>query len=119
MGNPTKLASWKALESHKKEMENVQMRDLFAADPARFDKFHLQFQTILLDYSKNRITEKTMALLFELAREANVHGVAKQMFNGEKINTTEDRVLHIAIDTPQFSGGSATGQVLFESATPS
>lgn len=58
MGNPTKLASWKALENHKKEMENVQMRDLFAADPARFDKFHLQFQTILLDYSKNRITEK-------------------------------------------------------------
>ena len=98
MGNPTKLASWKALESHKKEMENVQMRDLFAADPARFDKFHLQFQTILLDYSKNRITEKTMSLLFELAREANVHGVAKQMFNGEKIKTTEDRaVLHIAL----------------------
>lgn len=98
MGNPTKLASWKALENHKKEMENVQMRDLFAADPARFDKFHLQFQTILLDYSKNRITEKTMALLFDLAREANVHGVAKQMFNGEKINTTEDRaVLHIAL----------------------
>ena len=98
MSNPTKLASWKALENHKKEMENVQMRDLFAADPARFDKFHLQFQTILLDYSKNRITEKTMALLFDLAKEANVHGVAKQMFNGDKINTTEDRaVLHIAL----------------------
>ncbi len=98
MSNPTKLASWKALENHKLEIENVQMRDLFAQDPSRFDKFHLQFQSILLDYSKNRITEKTMALLFDLAKEANVMGVAKQMFNGEKINTTEDRaVLHIAL----------------------
>jgi len=74
------------------------MRDLFAEDPARFDRFHMRFNDILLDYSKNRITDKTMALLIELARETGVPEAVAGMFNGDKINETENRpVLHIAL----------------------
>lgn len=91
-------AAWKALEVHKKEVENLQMRDMFRDDPKRFDNFHLRFESILFDYSKNRITSKTMQLLFDLARQADVQGMAKRMFHGEKINTSENRaVLHIAL----------------------
>src|SRR5262249_52531683 len=64
----------------------------------RFRKFSLQFQDLLLDYSKNRITEKTMQLLRDLARQADLKGWTEKMFNGEKINITENRaVLHIAL----------------------
>ncbi|MFZ9825524.1 MAG: glucose-6-phosphate isomerase, partial [Gemmataceae bacterium] len=91
-------AAWKALEAHKKEVENLQMRDMFRDDPKRFDNFHLRFESILFDYSKNRITSKTMQLLFDLARQADVQGMAKRMFHGEIINTSENRaVLHIAL----------------------
>lgn len=74
------------------------MRDLFSADSARFDKFSLQFNDILLDYSKNRITEQTLSLLFDLARDRNVEQWRDRMFAGEKINFTEHRaVLHTAL----------------------
>lgn len=74
------------------------MRDLFAADPQRFKKFSLRWNDLLVDYSKNRITEKTMSLLFDLARQADVKGWTEKMFRGEKINITERRaVLHIAL----------------------
>src|SRR5205085_4761324 len=64
----------------------------------RFDKFSLRFNDILLDYSKNRITDKTMALLFDLARQSDLAGWTDKMFSGQKINTTEERaVLHIAL----------------------
>ena len=66
----TSSAAWKALETHQREMANVHMRELFAQDPERFNKFSLRFQDLLLDYSKNRITEKTMQLLRDLARKA-------------------------------------------------
>ncbi len=74
------------------------MRDLFAQDPERFTKFSTQFNDILLDYSKNRITEKTLTLLFDLARQAELTTWINRMFTGEKINNTENRaVLHIAL----------------------
>src|SRR5579864_3023861 len=96
MSNPTKLPAWQALEAHQKEMAAVQMRDLFQKDPKRFDKFSLRFNDILLDYSKNRVTEKTMGLLLDLARQSDLEAWRDRMCSGQKINTTEDRaVLHI------------------------
>ncbi len=79
-------------------MASVEMRDLFQQDGQRFDKFSLQFENLLLDYSKNRVTDKTMSLLRDLANESDLKGWTEKMFTGERINTTEDRaVLHIAL----------------------
>src|SRR5436190_8004595 len=98
MTKPTQREAWKALEAHHKEMANVHMRDLFKQDPQRFDKFSLRFNDLLLDFSKNRINEKTLSLLFDLARESDLKGWTEKMFTGQKINTTEDRaVLHVAL----------------------
>jgi glucose-6-phosphate isomerase len=98
MASLTRLAAWKALKAHHKEISGVHMRELFAQDPQRFDKFSLQLGDLLLDYSKNIVTERTMGLLFDLAREAGVMEHAARMFIGEKINFTEGRaVLHIAL----------------------
>lgn len=74
------------------------MRDMFAADPLRFTKFSLLWKDVLLDYSKHRVTEETMRLLFAFARQAGVEKWRERMFNGDKINITENRsVLHIAL----------------------
>jgi glucose-6-phosphate isomerase len=98
MAKATALPGWQTLALHRQEMEDVHMRDLFAQDPARFEKFSLHFGEILFDYSKNRITDKTMLLLFDLARQARLDEKIAAMFAGEKINRTEDRaVLHIAL----------------------
>ncbi len=98
MGVPTQLAAWKALETHYQKVAPLQMRDLFRDDPKRFDKFSLRFQDILLDFSKNRITDETLRLLFDLARQSNLKDWTEKMFTGAKINTTENRaVLHIAL----------------------
>ncbi len=98
MYSPLELPAWKALQAHHAEMAPVHMRDLFRDDPRRFDKFHRRFGDVLLDFSKNRITEKTFSLLIDLARQADVPGWREKMFSGAKINTTEDRaVLHVAL----------------------
>src|SRR4051794_21074529 len=98
MTKPTQREAWKALEAHHKEMASVHMRDLFKQDPQRFDKFNLRFNDILLDFSKNRINEKTLTLLRDLARESDLSCWTEKMFTGQKINTTEDRaVLHVAL----------------------
>ncbi len=98
MPGPVDLPAWQALQKHQREMAEVHMRDLFAEDPQRFEHFSLRLGDILLDYSKNRITEKTMALLLDLARQANVAGKIEAMFTGEKYNNTEKRaVLHVAL----------------------
>jgi len=90
--------AWRALADHHARVAHLQMRDLFAQDPQRFQRFSLRFQDILLDYSKNRITEETMRLLRALAVESDVAGWTERMFRGEKINVTENRaVLHIAL----------------------
>jgi glucose-6-phosphate isomerase len=94
----TELASWQKLKAHYEQTGSLQMRDLFEKDPSRFDKFSLQFNDILVDYSKNRITEETLQLLFDLAKERDVKGWTEAMFKGEKINNTEGRaVLHVAL----------------------
>ena len=97
----TQSPAWTALEDHGRTMAAVHMRDLFRDDPGRFDRFSLALGDLLVDYSKNRITEETMALLFGLARERDVEGWRRRMFAGEPINVTEDRaVLHVALRAP-------------------
>jgi glucose-6-phosphate isomerase len=94
----TRSQTWKDLEIHQREMAGVHMRDLFAKDTVRFDKFSLRFGDILLDYSKNRVTDATMQLLRRLAEQADLKGWTEKMFSGAKINVTENRaVLHVAL----------------------
>jgi len=94
----TESKAWKDLAAHRREMEEVRIRELFENDPRRFDTFSLRFDDILLDYSKHRVTADTMRLLVELARQADVRGWTAKMFAGERINITEDRpVLHVAL----------------------
>lgn len=96
--NPTHTQAWKALSAHFEMMEQVAMRDLFAQDPQRFDRFSVRFEDMLLDYSKNRINEETISLLMALAREVDLPDAIEQMFTGAAINETEGRaVLHIAL----------------------
>src|SRR3989338_3675248 len=98
MSKLTQSQAWRALASHQQEIAAQHMRDMFVADPARFDKFSLKFNDILLDFSKNRITETTLKLLLQLARECGVEEWRDKMFSGEKINFTENRaVLHTAL----------------------
>jgi glucose-6-phosphate isomerase len=98
MSKLTRSAAWKALEAHYQKNHDAQMRDLFAQDPKRFEKFSLQFNDILLDYSKNRITDETRKLLLDLANGVDLKTWIGRMFAGEKINFTEGRaVLHIAL----------------------
>lgn len=89
---------WRQLTVHQAGMAALHMRDMFAADPGRFERFSLQMDELLLDYSKNRITGETMDLLIRLAEEADVAGSRERMFNGDRINNTENRaVLHVAL----------------------
>ncbi|HMI79211.1 MAG TPA: hypothetical protein VK484_10465, partial [Ferruginibacter sp.] len=88
--NPTSIPSWHALKNHFAEMKIVHMKDLFAQDAKRFEKFSLSMGDILFDYTKNIITEKTMQLLLELAGECELKQAIEAMFNGEKINETEN-----------------------------
>ncbi|MDE0207747.1 MAG: glucose-6-phosphate isomerase, partial [Candidatus Tectomicrobia bacterium] len=98
MSRRTISETWKSLEAHKEVMSGLHMRDLFAADPRRFDTFSLRFGDMLLDYSKNIITGETMRLLRDLAVQADLPGWIQRMFTGDKINTTEGRaVLHVAL----------------------
>src|SRR4051812_33232874 len=90
--------TWKKLEQHQRAIAPLLMRDLFARDDARFQRFSLRLGDLLLDYSKNRITEETTALLCALAREARVEDLRDRMFAGQPINLTEGRaVLHVAL----------------------
>jgi glucose-6-phosphate isomerase len=98
MSKLTQSAAWSALQKHRQSLDTSTMRQLFAADPKRFDQFSILFGNILFDYSKNRITDETLTLLLNLAKEADVFGWRDKMFAGEKINVTERRaVLHTAL----------------------
>ncbi|MFC2124916.1 glucose-6-phosphate isomerase [Bacteroidota bacterium] len=100
--NPSETSSWKALEAHYSEINDISMTSLFEKDPDRVEKFSYRFEDILVDYSKNRITEETMKLLMKLAEETKVKEAIESMFTGEKINETENRaVLHIALRNRQ------------------
>ncbi|MFZ0735410.1 MAG: glucose-6-phosphate isomerase [Candidatus Sulfotelmatobacter sp.] len=98
----TKTTAWKALEAHYKQVSAVHMRDLFASDPERGERMTAEGAGFFLDYSKNRITEETVKLLIELARESGFQSRIDAMFRGDKINTTEGRaVLHVALRAPR------------------
>ncbi len=94
----TQFPTWQKLCAHQKTVAPLHMRDLFAADAKRFEHYSLKFADILFDYSKHRITDETLPLLFQLAREAKIEQWRDAMFSGEKINITENRaVLHTAL----------------------
>jgi len=107
MPHPITLPAWRELEVHAEAMGEAHMRDMFAADPHRFERFSLRLDDLILDYSKNRITTHTMDLLLRLATEAGIEIARDAMFAGEHINNTEDRaVLHTALrggDRPEVA----------------
>jgi len=108
--NFTETEAYKYLADHFIDINQKSIKDLFADDADRFNKFSLIFEDILLDYSKNRISDETLALLMQLARECKLDEAIKAMYSGDKINETEDRaVLHIALrnlsGTPILSDG--------------
>lgn len=98
----TKLPAWKALATHSQTMRATHLRELFAADPRRGTRFTAQAGDLFLDYSKNRITDQTVTLLLDLAKQAGLRARIDAMFRGDKINVTEGRaVLHVALRAPQ------------------
>ena len=110
MSKLTESAEWKALDKHFREVCHVHMRDLFKEDPQRFDQFSVGLGSLLLDYSKNRITDTTFKLLMDLARFSTVEKCRDRMFSGENINCTEFRpALHVALrnrsNTPVMVNG--------------
>ena len=108
--NPTTTAAWKKLAAHHEAVHRLQMKNLFAEDPRRFERFSIRFNDILVDFSKNRVTAETLGLLIELAGECGLPEAIVQMFAGGRINETENRaVLHVALrnraNTPIHADG--------------
>lgn len=96
--NPTETNSWQKLQAHFNTMSSIEMKQLFASDPERFNKFSAQFNDILIDFSKNIITKETIDLLISLAKECELKEAIQSKFNGQPINATEGRaVLHTAL----------------------
>ena len=96
--DPSQTKSWRALEAHFHEIKPARMDAWFQADSQRFEKFSIRFEDILVDYSKNRITELTLKLLYQLASEVHLDEAIDKMFRGQPINETEKRaVLHVAL----------------------
>ncbi len=89
---------WQALQEHADTISKIHLRDMFQADANRFERFHHVFGDMVVDFSKNRMTDETLALLTDLARDTGLEDMRVAMFAGEKINTTENRaVLHVAL----------------------
>lgn len=98
----THLSAWKKLQAHRTIFDQQTLKKLFSEDPQRGEKMTLEAAGLFLDYSKNRITEETLQLLFQLAKESGLKERRDAMFRGEKINTTEKRaVLHVALRAPK------------------
>jgi glucose-6-phosphate isomerase len=96
--NPTTTKSWRKLAKHHKQFQGVDMKTLFEQNPKRFEQMSLRFDDILLDYSKNIITDETLQLLIKLAKECGLKAAIDAMYKGEVINVTENRaVLHTAL----------------------
>jgi glucose-6-phosphate isomerase len=107
----TQLPAWKELQAHAQEVRGLHLRDLFAKDPSRGQKFRVEAEGIYLDYAKNRITEKTLSLLLQLAEQSGLRERIDAMFRGDKINITEDRaVLHVALRAPRGADIQVDGQ---------
>ncbi|HLP16031.1 MAG TPA: glucose-6-phosphate isomerase [Bacteroidota bacterium] len=98
----TRLPAWKTLEQHAKKMGEVQLRELFAKDPTRGERLTIDELGLYFDFSKHRVTDETLTLLYRLAVESGLRPRIDAMFNGEKINVTENRaVLHVALRAPR------------------
>jgi glucose-6-phosphate isomerase len=98
----TELPAWAALRDHHAAIRDIHLRDLFADDPGRGERLTAEAAGLFLDYSKNRITDETVALLLRLADEVGLRGRIDAMFRGDRINTTENRaVLHVALRMPR------------------
>jgi glucose-6-phosphate isomerase len=96
--NPMNTKAWNRLEEYHFSFEDTHLKELFAADPERFQKYSLKFEEMLVDYSKNLVDSEIMESLFELAKECGLKESTESMFTGQKINATEDRaVLHVAL----------------------
>jgi glucose-6-phosphate isomerase len=95
-------SAWKALAMHAEAMKDVHLKTMFADDPTRGERYTAEAAGLFLDYSKNRVTDETLKLLFELAEESGLKAHTEAMFTGEKINITENRaVLHVALRAPK------------------
>jgi glucose-6-phosphate isomerase len=106
-----RLPEWGALAEHRKELDGVRLRELFADDPGRAERFTVQAGDLHLDYSKHLITDETLRLLRELAAATGVTGLRDAMFRGDPINVTEDRaVLHTALRTPHDAVVNVAGR---------
>lgn len=109
--DPTQSNAWKALEQHVKENRSKTIKSYFESDAKRFENFSITFEDILVDYSKNRISQETFDLLIDLAQETGVKEAIQAMFSGEKINQTEGRsVLHVALRNPASNPLLVDGQ---------
>ena len=107
----TELPAWKALQAHYQSLHEVHLRDLFAHDPQRGERFTVEDAGLYLDYSKQRVTAETLKLLIELANESHLRQKIDAMFRGEKINLTEKRaVLHVALRVPRDAVINVDGQ---------
>ncbi len=97
-----KRQAWKRLAAHYQQVRGLHLANLFAEDPTRGERMTVEAVGLYLDYSKNRITDETLKLLFQLAEDCGLRGRIEAMFRGEKINITEDRaVLHVALRAPR------------------
>ena len=98
----TQRPAWQSLEQHYQKMRDVQLRQLFAEDPQRGERFAVEAAGVYFDYSKNRITDETLHLLLQLAEASGLRERIDAMFRGDKINVTEQRaVLHVALRAPK------------------
>ena len=98
----TESPSWHALQAHYEKIKDIHLRQLFADDPSRGERLAAEAAGLYLDYSKNRVTDETVRLLVQLAKERGVADRRDAMFRGEKINITEGRaVLHVALRAPR------------------
>src|SRR5437879_5421085 len=98
----TRRPAWKSLIAEHKKVQKKHPRELFAKDPKRGERLTAQGAGLFLDYSKNRVTDKTLKLLIQLAEQSGLQERREAMFSGEKINSTENRaVLHVALRAPQ------------------
>ncbi|TYA70161.1 glucose-6-phosphate isomerase [Seonamhaeicola marinus] len=109
--NPTQTEAWKKLQNHFNEVNNLQMKDLFAQDAERANKFTIKWEDFYVDYSKNRITEETFKYLLELAKDVKLKEAIESQFSGEIINQTEGRaVLHSALRAPETAVVNVEGE---------
>ena len=109
--NPTTTTAWKKLNEHYVQMKNVSMSEMFANDKSRAEKFHMQWNDFLVDYSKNIINQETLNLLQDLAKEVKLKSAIDSYFSGENINQTENRaVLHTALRAPKSASVLVDGE---------